>query len=202
MLLLLLSQLINIKLKKFSFGDLIKISLILVGSILLCSFAGYSLSRLVATLNDMEFRFQYLPYIKGEYPIIAAFLLFILIIFLLLYRRITIKMRLSVNAILTCGSLLLMILSTLMFYYTGDSVLFFVPTLISLPTLPTFFTSRFKDLRFLNIIFTMFILMFITPLIYSLIVALTIGSLLLFSAIFIMFLWILAPITDSFFRDV
>ncbi|PKP00449.1 MAG: hypothetical protein CVU13_02800 [Bacteroidetes bacterium HGW-Bacteroidetes-8] len=198
-ILLLFSLLINIKLKKFSSGDLIKISLILVGFILLCSFVGYSISRLAATLNDMEFRFQYLPYIKSEYPIIAAFLLFIFFIFLLLYRRITINMRLSANAILTCGSLLLIILSTLMFYYTGDSALFFVPVLISLPAL---FTSRFKDLRFLNIIFIVLIIMFITPLMYSLIVALTIGSLILFSAIFIMFLWILAPIADSFLRDV
>lgn len=198
-ILLLLSLSINIKLKKFSFGKLIKIALIITGSILLSSFAGYALSRLMATLNDLEFRLQYLPHIKGEYTVIASFLLSILIFFLLMYRRIIIKMRLPANAILSCGNLLLIVLSVLMFYFTGDSVLFFVPVIFSLPAL---ITSWYKKLSFLNIIFIILIILFITPIIHSLIVALTIGSLLLFSAIFVMFLWILVPIADSFSRDV
>lgn len=198
-ILILTSLLINVKLKNFSFQDLLKLSLIIVGSILLCSTAGYAISRLAATLNDMEYRLQYLPYIKGEYPIIAASLLSILILFILLYRRLTIKMRLSVNAILSCGSLLLIILSIIVFYYTGDSVLFFVPAFISLPAI---FTTLYRNLSFVNIIFGALIILFITPLLYSLIVALTIGSLTLFSALFVMILWILIPITDSFLRDV
>lgn len=198
-ILILTSLLVNVKLRKFSSRDLLKLSLIIVGSVLLCSAVGYLVSRLAATLNNMEFRLQYLPYIKGEYTVIAISLLSILTLLILLYRRLIIKMRLSVNAILSCGSLLLIILSTIMYYYTGDSVLFFVPALISLPAI---FTTLFRNLRFVNIILSGLIILFITPLLYSIIVALTIGSLSLFSALFVMILWILVPITDSFLRDV
>jgi len=199
-LILLFSALIlNIKYKRFSALDFLNVLLINLGFILVISSIGYVTSRFLASINDLVFKLEYLPHIKGEYFIIITFLLLILILFTFLFRIITLKWRVSSNAVLSSGSLFLMLISATVFYYTGDSVLFFVPAFISITAL---FMNLLIKLKFVNIIFALLIILYITPLMYSLIVALTIGSLILFSAVFGMILWILIPITDRFLRDV
>ena len=91
----------------------------------------------------------------------------------------------------------MLILSFISYFKLGDSVIFFIPSFIAVVM---FLLNIFNFSKFLNILGVILLLMFVSPIIYSLSVALAIGSLFVVTALWGLYLWLLLPLTDRFVR--
>lgn len=193
-LILLLAYMKQSRISVRSIATVMLINLLIIS---VASASAYIVAYGAAYLNGVKFRIINLAHIEYEYIITVIFLTLFTVLYTLIYIRIIRKRRISSLNFIASGNIIMLILSFLLFYKIGDSVIFFIPSFISVAL---FLLNILNYMKYLNIIGIVLLLMFISPIIYALSVALTIGSLFAVTAIWGLSLWLLLPLTDRFVR--
>ncbi len=188
---------VYLKQKRFSPKNLGYVLLMNVIFIAVSSAIAYLVSLIAAYFNGLEYKMINLAYVKYEYIITALTLTIFTLIYILVYSHIIRKRHLSNLSFIASGNILMITLSFVLYYKIGDSVITFIPTLISVLLL---FINIFNYTRYFNIVGIIIMVLFVTPVIYMLIIALTIGSLFVVTALWGLFLWLILPLTDRFVR--
>jgi hypothetical protein len=188
---------VYLKQKRVSPKSLSYVLLMNVIFIAVSSAIAYLVSLLAAYFNGLEYKMINLAYVKYEYIITALTLTIFTLIYILVYSHIIRKRHLSNLSFIVSGNILMITLSFVLYYKIGDSVITFIPTLISVLLL---FINIFNYTRYFNLAGIIIMVLFVTPVIYMLIIALTIGSLFVVTALWGLFLWLILPFTDRFVR--
>ena len=196
--LLLLSILLLIGQKRISLWGIIKITALNLTAIITAALVGYGISYLLAIISDQKFNPVKLTYIDGEYIIIISSFVLIFFAYLSICKYFVHKRRRHTYLdILSSGTILLTSISIASYYTIGDNTLFFVPAAISTLTL---MLNIFKFAKYTNFVGWSLIVIYLLPLFYCLIVALTIGALAAFLALFVLYASVLIPISRKSIR--
>ena len=178
--------------KRLSLWSVLKVTGMNIIAVITAASAGYGVSYLLAAISGQKFDLVRLPYIDGEYIIIFVAFVLIYLTYTLLFKLFLRKpKRYTYLDFLSSGSILLISGSILSFYLLGDSTLFFVPAAISSITL---LFNVFSFSKYTNFIGWSLILIYLLPLFYCLIVALTIGALAIFLALLVVYITVLIPL--------
>ena len=189
---LLLSILLFKGQKRVSLRNILKTTGMHLGAIIIAASAGYGISYMLAEISEQKFDLVRLPYIDGEYIIIvAAFVLIYLIYTLLFERLLKGSKRYTYLDFLSSGTILLISASIISLHFLDDNTLFFIPAAISSISL---LLNIFAFSKYSNFIGWSIILIYLLPLFYCLIVALTIGALAVFLALFVLYITVLTPL--------
>ncbi len=183
--------------RRFTVKNLITVLMINLLVLGLGAFAGHMTAILSARLSGVPYRFINLTFIKYEYTIVAVFMILYLLLFTAVYKRYLIYKKISGLSFIASGIITMLVLSVISYIIIGDSTLFFVPVLISILLFGVSLINRTKIAVLAGI---MLFVMFTAPLIKSLIITLTIGSLSAIMVLTGLYIWLLYPFTDRFVR--
>ena len=190
---LLLSMLLIMGQRRLSLWRVLKITGVNIVAIIVAASAGYGISYLTAMISGQRFNLTNVPYIGGEYIIIISAFVLIYLIYIYLYRSFLRRTkRYTYVDFLSSATILLISASILSYYFLGDNTLFFVPAAISSLSL---LLNIFAFSKYINFIGWSLIIIFLIPLFYCLIVALTIGALAVFLALFVIYMAALTPLS-------
>ena len=189
---LLLSVLLFKGQQRVSLWNILKITGVHLIAMILAASAGYGISYLLAAISEQKFSLVRVPYIEGEYIIIISAFVLICLIYVLLYEYfLRSSKRYTSLDFLSSGAILLISASIISLHFLGDNTLFFIPAAISTISL---LLNIFTFARYFNFIGWSLIVIYLLPLFYCLIVALTIGSLAVFLTLFVLYIVILTPL--------
>jgi len=173
--------------------NILKILFVNILVIVSGALSGYGISYLLALITGQEFNLVKLTYIKGEYIIISLILLLCYVAYAFVYKvSMRKKKACSHLDLLSSGTLLLVVLSLVSYYAIGDNTLFFVPAAIS--TIALLF-NMFSFSTYTNYVGWTLILLYLLPLSYCLVVAITIGALAVFIPLCLLYLAVLIPLS-------
>ena len=190
---IILSILLFIAQRRVSLKRILKISVINFLLMIAGSLVGYGISQLLAHIYGVEFSLVNLTYIEGEYIIILLVLLIFYLIYVWLYGKCTKGGRsYSCLDLLSSGALLLTIASITSYYALGDSTLFLIPALVSSIAL---LLNLFRSYIYTNYMGWSINLLYLLPLSYCLVMAITIGALALFVPLFLLYLAVQVPLS-------
>ena len=195
---IMLSTLLFIAQRRASMKNILKVTAINLLLLIVGAAAGYGISQLLAHIFGVKFSPVNLTYIKGEYIIILSVLLLLYIMYVNIYRRFVKEGRSCSNIdFLSSGALLVTTVSIVSFYVLGDSTLFWLPAVISsLALLLNMFTFN----KHTNYIGWCINLLYLLPLFYCLVMAVTIGALMLFIPLFLLYIAIQVPLSRQYYR--
>lgn len=193
-LLLLLAYLKQSRISLKSIGLVMVLNLFIIA---IASASGYLVAYLSAKANGLPYRIINLAYVQYEFIIIITILLIFTVLYSIGYIIIMRRRKISSLNFIASGNILMLILSFVSYFKLGDSVIFFIPSFIAVVM---FLLNIFNYSKYLNILGVILLLMFVSPIIYSLSVALAIGSLFVVTALWGLYLWLLLPLTDRFVR--
>ena len=195
---ILLSILLFIAQRRASIKKILKITAINLLLLIVGAAAGYGISQLLAYISGVEFNPVNLTYIEGEYIIVLSVLLLLYIAYTAIYRRF-IKGGRSYSNIdfLSSGALLITAVSIASFYVLGDATLFWLPAVVSSLAL---LLNLFTFYRYTNYIGWSVNLLYLLPLFYCLVMAVTIGALMLFIPLFLLYIAIQVPLSRQSYR--
>lgn len=186
------------KQNRLSYNNLIKFTTIIFLFLVLMSAMAYGAARLSAYLNNLEYSAVNLAYVKYEYWIIGLCIILSSISFTYLYIKLSGKKSRYRTTFLASGILFGIVVSIASHLFTGDSLLISLPTFMAIFA---YFLRLFNTNGYIRIIIPALSLLFLIPIIYLLIVALTIGALFIILPLILLFLWTLVPICDAILRD-
>ena len=170
-----------------------------INLVLLISFSAiaYGLSHLLAYLNGVKYSLLNMSQIKYDGEITVLFLFVITLLQYIIMRKYSKRVRIEEFIF---GTLILnLMLAGVLYVYSGENFFFIIPVFIS--SLSLFLNANGK-FTIVNVIMAMLIILVTAPFVYSLAVALTIGSLAVYSFIAALSLNLIVPLIDSYSRKV
>lgn len=193
-LMLLIAYLKQSRISFKSIGQIMALNLLIIA---VASAAGYLVAYILAKANGLPYRVINLAYVEYEYVFTFATLLLFTVLYTITYIIIMRRRKISSLNFIASGNILMLTLSYVSYFKIGDSIILFIPSFIAVVM---FLLNIFNYSKYLNILGVILLLMFVTPIIYSLSVALAIGSLFVVTAFWGLYLWLLLPLTDRFVR--
>ena len=186
-----------LKQSRISFKSIGLIMILNLFIIAVASAAGYLVASISAKANGLPYRLINLAYVEYEFVFTFATLLLFTVLYRITYIIIIRRRKISSLNFIASGNILMLTLSFVSYFKIGDSIIIFIPSFIAVVM---FLLNIFNYSKYLNIFGVILLLMFVSPIIYSLSVTLAIGSLFVVTALWGLYLWLLLPLTDRFVR--
>ncbi|MDO9681017.1 MAG: M20/M25/M40 family metallo-hydrolase [Bacteroidales bacterium] len=186
-----------LKQSRISFKSIGLIMILNLFIIAVASAAGYLVASISAKANGLPYRLINLAYVEYEFVFTFATLLLFTVLYTITYIIIIRRRKISSLNFIASGNILMLTLSFVSYFKIGDSIIIFIPSFIAVVM---FLLNIFNYSKYLNIFGVILLLMFVSPIIYSLSVTLAIGSLFVVTALWGLYLWLLLPLTDRFVR--
>jgi len=178
-------------------SQIMKAIVINILSLVFFSAIALGISYLMAHLNGIKYSLLEMSQIEYDGEIIVIFIFFMAMMNYIVMRRFSKKIR---REEFIFGSLILnLILAGVLYAYSGENFFLSVPACLVLISL---FLSLKAKFAFVNLIMAVLIILVTAPFVYTLIVALTIGSLAVCSIIAALSLNLILPLADSYMRKV
>ncbi|MBP1672044.1 MAG: ywaD, partial [Bacteroidetes bacterium] len=165
----------------------------------LVSFSAIALgiSYLLAYLNGTSYSLLRMSQIEYDGEIIVLFIIFMAMVNYIVMRKFSRKIR---REEFIFGSLILnLILAGVLYAYSGENFFLTVPAFLALISL---FLNVKGKFAFANLVMAVLIIFVTAPFVYTLAVALTVGSLAVYSFIAALSLNLILPLADSYSRKV
>jgi hypothetical protein len=186
-----------LKQSRISFKSIGLIMILNLFIIAVASAVGYLVASISAKANGLPYRVINLAYVEYEFVFTFATLLLFTVLYAITYIIIIRRRKISSLNFIASGNILMLTLSFVSYFKIGDSIIIFIPSFIAVVM---FLLNIFNYSKYLNIFGVILLLMFVSPIIYSLSVTLAIGSLFVVTALWGLYLWLLLPLTDRFVR--
>ena len=178
-------------------SQIIKAVAINILSLISFSAIALGISSLLAYLNGIKYSLLGMSQIEYDGEIIVLFIFLMALVNYIIMRKFSKKIR---REEFIFGSLFLnLILAGVLYAYSGENFYLSVPVFLALISL---FLNVKGKFAFVNLIMAALIILVIAPFVYTLAVALAIGSLAVYSIIAALSLNLILPLADSYLRKV